>query len=223
MTLNGTLDKAFLFLAVMSVSAIAGWHYAHRIFETTSSLWFLIGYTALISVSLWVASNPEWAKYVGFGYAITQGLWMGAVSQSYDAIWNGVVTQALMATGTVFFVCLILYRFEIVRATPRVRRAVFLGSVGVMAGYLLAAILAVFGVDITFWNDPNWLSIIITVIIAILAALNLIVDFDEIAKGIQTHAPKSMEWYCAFALLTGLLWLYIESLRLISLIREQSE
>lgn len=219
MTLQGTTTKAILFLAITTVCAAIGWNRAYDIIETTSSLWFLLGYAVLIGITLWAAMHPQWAPFVGSFFAFLQGLWMGAISRVYDEAWDGIVAQALLTTGIVFLVCMILYNFEVVRVTPRLRRAIFIATLGILLVYVAGLVLNLFGVDIMFWNEPNAVGIVVSIMIALVAALNLFLDFDFIEKGITVGAPDEMEWYAAFGLLATLIWLYLEVLKVLALLR----
>jgi uncharacterized YccA/Bax inhibitor family protein len=84
----------------------------------------------------------------------------------------------------------------------------------------MGALLSVFGVDVVFWNQPTTLGIVITVVIACVAALNLFLDYEFIRQATLSGAPKFMEWYGAFGIMVTLVWLYIEMLRLLALLRQ---
>lgn len=219
MSYRGVTSKAMLFLAITAVCAAIGWNRALEVFETTSSLWFLIGYFILIGITIWAAALPQWAPIAGAIYAVMQGLWMGAISRVYETAWDGIVAQALLTTGVVFLSCMFLYNLEVVRITPKFRRALFIATGGILLLYVAGLILNLFGVDIIFWNEPNATGIIVSVIIAIIAALNLFLDFDFIDKGVRMGAPDEMEWYASFGLLATILWLYLEVLRVLRLLR----
>ncbi|MBX3071693.1 MAG: Bax inhibitor-1/YccA family protein [Thermomicrobiales bacterium] len=222
MTLMGVTVKSLLFIAITMVFGAIGWNRALSVIETTSSLWFLLGYLALIAISIWAMANPQWASIVGAIYGAMMGLWMGAISRLYEAAWDGIVAQALLATVCVFVVCVLLYNLEVVRVTPRLVRATGLAMIGILAMYLIGWVLSFFNVDVVFWNEPNAIGIIVSVIISAVAALNLLINLDTINRGIKSGAPAVMEWYSAFSLLAALIWLYMEILRLLALTRSSS-
>jgi uncharacterized YccA/Bax inhibitor family protein len=221
MTLQGTTVKSLLFIAITMVCGAIGWNRARDVIETTSSLWFLLGYLVLIAISIWAMANPQWASIVGALYAVIMGLWMGAVSRVYETAWDGIVAQALLVTVCVFIGCVVLYNLEVVRVTAKFTRALALAMFGILLMYLIGWILSIFDVDVVFWNEPDALGIGISIVIAIVAALNLFVNLDFIDKGVKSGAPDVMEWYSAFALLAALIWLYIEVLRLLALTRSR--
>ena len=219
MSLMGVTIKSAILLIVTLIFGAVGWQNADRVFETANGMWFLLGFMVLIALSIWATQNPKMAMVVGFVYAIFMGLYMGSISALYEELWEGVVPQAILATICVFVICLALFHAQAVRVSSRFRRMVIAATLGILLLYLTAWMLSIFGVDIYFWVHPNALGIIISAAIACVAALNLFLDFDFIEKGIEGGAPKSMEWYAAFGLLATLIWLYLQLLQLLALIR----
>ena len=126
--------------------------------------------------------------------------------------------QAVGVTFAVFAVMLVLYRLNIIRATQQFRAIVVGATLGVAVLYLASMLLSLFHVDgvSTMLNSSSPLSIGISVIIAGIAAFNLILDFDFIETGAAQGAPRYMEWYGAFGLMVTLVWLYMEILRLLA-------
>ena len=117
---------------------------------------------------------------------------------------------------------LIVYRLGLVRATEKFRMGVVAATGGIMVMYLLSFVLGFFGVQMSFLHDSSPLSIGISLVIVVVAALNLVLDFDLIEKGVAGRAPKFMEFYASFALLVTLVWLYLEILRLLSKLQGRS-
>jgi hypothetical protein len=123
-------------------------------------------------------------------YAALMGLWVGAISQVYEAAYDGIVAQALIATMATVLVCLILYAFGVVKVTRRFVLVVVAATLGIGLMYLTAWILSIFGVDLRLWTDPSPTGIAISVVICIVAALNLFIDFAVIDAGIANGAPS---------------------------------
>lgn len=221
MTIAGVTVKSLFFIALTIIGGAIGWNRALSVIETTSSLWFLLGYLALIAISIWAMANPQWAAIVGAVYGVLMGIWMGAISRIYEEAWDGIVAQALLATICVFIICVLLYNLEIVRVTSRMKRAIGVAMLAILILYLTGWILSLFDIDVTFWNEPNTVGIIISIVITIVAALNLFINLDAINKGVKSGAPAVMEWYSAFALLAALIWLYLEVLKLLALTRSR--
>ena len=134
--------------------------------------------------------------------------------------YDGIVGQALLATITVFIACLALYSLRAVRVTGQFVKVVVGATLGIALLYLFGWLFSLFGVDLLFIEDPgNPTGIAISLFISVVAALNLFIDFKVIEVGVKARAPNAMEWYSAFALLSTIVWLYVEVLRLIARLR----
>jgi uncharacterized YccA/Bax inhibitor family protein len=103
--------------------------------------------------------------------------------------------------------------------TRRFVQVVMVAMVGLLFTYLIGWIMSLFGADLLFWTQPNTVGIAISVGICLLAAANLLIDFAVIEGGVESGAPAVMAWFGAFGLLTTLVWLYLELLRLLALLR----
>jgi uncharacterized YccA/Bax inhibitor family protein len=124
--------------------------------------------------------------------------------------------QASLLTMCVFIALLAAYRFRIIQATKNFRLGVFAATAGIALVYLLSFVLGFFGIQIPYLHDNSLIGIGISLVIVVVAALNLVLDFDFIETGAEQGAPKYMEWYGAFGLMVTLVWLYLEMLRLLS-------
>lgn len=222
MTYGGTALRASFLIVVTIGFAMVGWRSAADV-VATSGMWFFLGYLLLIAISLAAATNPKLAPVAGLIYAVLMGLWMGAISRIYEAYYDGIVGQALIASVATFVACLILYMVRAVRVTGRFVRVVIIATFGVAIMYLFGWIFAIFNVDLLFWTKPTTTGIVIGIAICIVAALNLILDFAVIETGVNAGAPAEMMWFAAFGLLTTLVWLYIEILYLLVRIRAVSQ
>jgi uncharacterized YccA/Bax inhibitor family protein len=222
MTYGGTALRAFFLILVTIGFAMVGWRSAADVL-VTSGMWFFLGYLLLIGVSIAAAANPKLAPVAGLIYAVLMGLWMGAISRMYETYYDGIVGQALTASVATFIACLILYMVRAVRVTGRFVRVVIIATFGVAIMYFFGWIFAIFNVDLLFWTKPTPTGIVIGVAICIVAALNLILDFAVIERGVSGGAPAAMMWFAAFGLLTTLVWLYIEILYLLVRIRAVSQ
>jgi uncharacterized YccA/Bax inhibitor family protein len=121
-----------------------------------------------------------------------------------------------MATMATVLVCLILYAFGAVKVTRRFVLVVVAATLGIGLMYLAAWILSIFGVGLRLWTNPSSTGIAVSVVICIVAALNLFIDFAVIDQGIANGAPAFMEWYSAWGLLATVVWLYLEVLYLLA-------
>jgi uncharacterized YccA/Bax inhibitor family protein len=230
MTANGAFAKTFvLFLIVVAGGAFA---WSQTPDPTTS-----ISATGVVTTNI---EFPVWtwiALFVGFGlamvcifrpkaspflaplYALAEGIFLGALSKAFESQWDGIVFQAVLATIAVFFATLALYVFGVVKVTRKFQMIVIGATAGVFVLYLGTFLLSLFGADISFWNSPSPLGIAISVVICVIASLNLFLDYEFISQSSKAGAPKYMEWYGAFGLMVTLVWLYLEVLRLLAKLR----
>lgn len=222
MTLNGTIIKSLALLFLTVLAGAYGWSVGLDWFSASSGgLWWLIGYFLLLGLTIAAASNPDLALPAGLLYALLMGFWMGAVSRVYEEEFDGIVTQALLATVCAFLACLALYMVRAVRVTPKLTRVIITATLGIFVMYLVGWILSIFGVDLLLITEPTTVGIVVSIGISIVAALNLFLDFAIIEKGVEQRAPATMEWYAALGLLSTLVWLYAELLRLLALLRSR--
>jgi uncharacterized YccA/Bax inhibitor family protein len=167
-------------------------------------------------MALVTAFRPQSSAITAPIYAILEGLFLGAISAIVNAAYPGVAFQAVLLTIGTLFTMLFLYRSGRIRATPRFRRGVLMATGAVFFAYLISFLMGLFGMPIGFMHSAGPLGILINLVIIVIAALNLILDFDFIERGSKMAAPKYMEWYGAFGLMVTLIWLYIEFLRLLA-------
>jgi uncharacterized YccA/Bax inhibitor family protein len=182
--------------------------------------WFMLALIVGFGIAILTAFKPNLARFTSLPYAAAQGIVLGVISHLYNARFDGIVLQAILATMGVFLVMLTLYGLRILRATPRFVKGVVGATLGIMVLYLVGFVASLFGADLTFWNEPSPLGIGISIVIVIVASLNLILDFDVIERGVNERWPARMDWYGAFALIVTLIWLYLEMLRLLALLRQ---
>jgi uncharacterized YccA/Bax inhibitor family protein len=151
-------------------------------------------------------------------YAVVEGVFLGAVSKFYESVYHGIVVQAALGTFGVFFIMAALYRARVLRNSPRFQRGVIGAMFGVLALVAVNWILYLFGVNLHL-RDGSGLAIVFSLVVIVIAALSFVLDFDLIEQSIAQGAPKSTAWICAFGLLVGLIWVYLEVLRLLSYLR----
>ena len=218
MTVGGTATATGVLMVLLLGAAAVGWaaapaaDAANPKFPALALVGVIVGFICAIAVSF----KPNLAKVLGPIYALAEGFFLGVISKSYENWQHGIVVQAVGATLGVFAVMLFLYKSRIIKVTDRFKRIVMMAMFGLMGFYLISMVVSLFGGNISFLSNGGPLGILISVFAAGLAAMMLAVDFDLIEKGAKAGWPKGMEWYGAFGLLTTLVWLYLEMLRLIS-------
>ena len=216
MTVGGTVLKTLvLFVLTCGIRRRRLEPCGHRDRATSGPSW-LLGYFLLIALSFLAIANPRLAPLGGFVYAALMGLWVGAISKVYEAAYDGIVAQALLATMATVLVCLLLYAFGVVKVTRRFVLVVVAATIGIGIDVPRRWILSIFGVSLQFWTDPSPTGIAISVVICIVAALNLFIDFAVVDQGVANGAPSFMEWYSAWGLLATVVWLYLEVLYLLA-------
>jgi uncharacterized YccA/Bax inhibitor family protein len=222
MTVKGTVNKTGILL--LCAVATAGWTW--NIFLHTHSA-AAVGPLSLVGVigglifALATIFKKTWAPVTAPLYALCEGLVLGGVSAILELRFPGIAIEAVSLTfGTL--VCLLLaYRSGVIRVTDKFRLGVVAATGGIALFYLMEMVLGLFHIRFTAVNGAGAIGIAFSVFVVIIAALNLVLDFDFIESGTRAGAPKYMEWYGAFGLLVTLVWLYFEILRLLSKLRNR--
>jgi uncharacterized YccA/Bax inhibitor family protein len=218
MTERGTMNKFFMMCLLVIAAAAFTWSAYYQGKDVTSWMW--IGAIGGFVVAIATTFKPNWSPITAPIYALLEGVFVGAISAVYNNAFQSVapniVMQAVGLTFGVVIAMFILYRFRVIKATERFRSIVMTATFGIAIFYLIAMVLRMFGVEMAFLHEGSMLGIGFSLLVVSLAALNLILDFDMIEKGVALGAPKYMEWYGAFGLIVTIVWLYLEILRLLS-------
>jgi uncharacterized YccA/Bax inhibitor family protein len=223
MTLGGVVGKTLLLLILCAITAAWAWLQVGPILANPSAnagspwlIFLFIGPIGGLVLAIVTAFKKQWAAFTGPLYALCQGVLVGAISAVFEQRFPGIAAQAVGLTFGVMLAMLVIYQTKLIKVTERFRMGVAAATCGVLIFYLLGFVLSLFGMQMPSIFASGWLGIGIS---AVIAALNLVLDFDAIAQGVATGAPKYMEWYSAFALMVTLIWLYLEILRLLSRVR----
>ena len=166
--------------------------------------------------------KKEWSAITAPLYALLEGLVLGAVSAMLEYRFHGIAIQAVALTFGTLIAMLLAYRSGLIKVTDKLRLGIVAATGGIAVFYFLQFILGFFGVHFTTINGSGPIGIGFSLIVVVVAALNLVLDFDLIENGARFGAPKYMEWYGAFALMITLIWLYFEILRLLSKFRSRN-
>jgi uncharacterized YccA/Bax inhibitor family protein len=221
MTIMGTVNKTALLVLAVFGSAI--WAWRKLLTEGGAHVYpWLIG--SLIAggvLSLVTVFKKEIANLTAVPYALCEGVLLGAISAAMESRFPGIALQATGLTATTLLALLFAYRAGLIRATEKFRSGVLAATGGIFLLYLISFVLGLFGVHMPFLHDSGIVGIGISMVIVVVAALNLVLDFDFIERGQANGAPKYMEWYAAFGLLVTLVWLYLEILRLLAKLQDR--
>ena len=214
MTIGGTVNKTALSLLILMVTASFVWNRG----AADPSLWTLtlIGVIGGFLMAMATVFKKTWAPFTTPLYAGLQGLALGGISVVFETTYPGIVSQAVFLTFGTLGALLIAYRSGVIRATENFKLGVAAATGGIAILYLLSFVLGFFGMSVPLIHSSGTFGILFSVFVVVIAALNLVLDFDFIEQGAERRAPKHMEWYGAFGLLVTLVWLYLEILRLLA-------
>lgn len=219
MTVNGTLQITG-FLSILLVAA-AAFTWSRFTLGYTDIAVMLTGAGIIVGFITALIIAFTRIKYLVPVYAVCEGLALGGISASFEASYPGIVTQAVAGTFAALFSMLILYRAKVIRCTDKFRSVIFISTLSVAAIYLVDFIGHFFNYSIPMINTSSIVGIGFSIIVILIAALNLIIDFDFIERGAQNMLPKDFEWYGAFGLMVTLVWLYLEILRLLAKLQDR--
>jgi uncharacterized YccA/Bax inhibitor family protein len=212
MTIQGTVNKTFIMLLLLLLTASFTW---------TSDVeavypWMIGGVIGGLIVALVTVFKKTWAPITAPLYALLEGLFLGGLSSILEARFPGIVLQAVGLTFGTLFALLFVYKSRIIRVTENFKMGIVAATGGIFLVYMASLILGFFGIRFNFIHGSGTFGILFSLFVVVIAALNLVLDFDFIESGAEQGAPKFMEWYGAFGLMVTLIWLYIEILRLLA-------
>jgi len=211
MTIEGTVNKTAISLLLL----VGTGYFTFDVISPVLLIGAGIGGFILALVTIF---KKEWAPITVPLYAILEGALLGGISYLYNASYNGIVTNAILLTVGILVSLLIAYRSGYIKATENFKLGIFAATGGIAIVYFVNFIMGFFGsgLGVMSINNASPLSIGFSIVVVIIASLNLVLDFDFIEEGAEKGAPKYMEWYGAFGLLVTLIWLYLEILRLLA-------
>jgi uncharacterized YccA/Bax inhibitor family protein len=222
MTVEGTINRTGILL--LCVLATAAWTWS-QFFTTRDPAvvgpYILIGALGGFVMAMVTVFKKEWAGITAPIYALLEGLFLGAVSAMLELRFPGIAIQAVALTFGTCICLLLAYRSGLIRATEKFKLGIFAATGGIALIYIVSMVLGLFGVQIPLIFGSSPIGILFSGVVVVIAALNLILDFDFIEQGALRGSPKYMEWYAAFGLMVTLIWLYLEIIRLLSKLRDR--
>lgn len=230
---GGVASATAVLLAIICATGVVGWNAigvttqtvrdsSGQLVEQTSidmPPWVIIAVFVGLGLALLSFFKPRWAPVTAPLYAVAEGLFLGAISAAFEAQYDGIVVQAVVLTVAVFAMMLVLYATGRIRVTPRFRLGIIAATGGIFLVYMVSFVFSLFGGSVPFIHDSGPIGIGFSLVVVVIAALNLTLDFDFIDRAEAAGAPKHMEWFAALALVVTLVWLYLEILRLLSKLR----
>ena len=211
MSVEGAVNKSLMLGAILLFTAILG-------YSNPSPLVMYGGMIGGLVVVLISVFRPQYSPYTAPAYAALEGLFVGAVTAIYAQAYDGIIFQAVSLTIAILFGMLFLYKSGLVEVTPKFRTGVIMATFGIFAVYLVSWILSFFGINLPFLHEGGMIGIGISLFIIGIAALNLLLDFDNFDKGEEMGLPKYYEWFFGMGLMITLVWLYLEILRLLAVL-----
>jgi len=216
MTLQGTAFKTGILLLILVVTGSYTWSQALAGNMAIAYGLLAAGGIGGFILALVTIFFPRASPITSPIYAALEGLLLGAISAVFEASYPGIVMQAVGLSVGTLAVMLFLYGTGIIRATEKFKIGVVAATGAICLVYLVDMVVSWFGTRLPFIHETGMVGIGFSLVVVIIAALNLILDFDFIEQGVRQQAPKYMEWYGGFSLLVTLIWMYLEILRLLA-------
>jgi uncharacterized YccA/Bax inhibitor family protein len=233
-TVQGAVTATGVLMVLLVASALVGWlavpdvYHLDRFGRAVDAqpgdipVWIFVAALVGLGFALITMFKPKAARITAPLYALTYGTVVGALSHVYNTSYNGIVTQALFATLSIFTVMLVLYATRIIKVTNRFVLVVAGATMGIFVMYALAFVVSLFGARVSFLSDGSPLAIGISLFIIVIGALNLAIDFAFIERASLHEVPKYFEWYAAFGVVVTLVWIYLEVLRLLAMLNRRN-
>ena len=223
MTVEGAISKtAFLTFLVVVPAAWVWMQVAGSGGAAQAAMpWMIGGTIGGLVAALVTVFKKEWSPVTAPIYAALEGLALGGISAVLNTRYPGIALQAVALTFGTLICMLIAYRTGLIKVTNKFRMGVVAATGAIALVYLVTMVLSLFGVTVPFVFGGGTIGIVISLVVVVVAALNLALDFDFIEQAAGVGAPKYMEWYAAFGLMVTLVWLYLELLRLLSKLRSR--
>lgn len=217
MTIQGTVNKTGLLLVLTLVPAAWVWNQSFTAEDPAAVLpWIMAGAIGGFVLALVTTFKKSWAMVTAPLYAMLEGLFLGGVSAFYEQEFQGIVIQAVSLTFGTLGALLLAYKSGFIKATENFKLGIAAATGAIALVYLISMGMSFFGRTMPYLHDASPIGIGVSLFIVVIAALNLVLDFDFIERGAEQGAPKYMEWYAAFGLMVTLIWLYLEILRLLA-------
>lgn len=222
MTLDGTVNKTGILLVCVGLTAAWAWHVFMQTRSAASVLPLMwIGLIGGLIFAMITIFKKTWAPVTAPAYSLLEGLALGSISAVLEVRFPGIAMQSVGLTFGTLLVLLVAYRSGLIPVTQKFRLGVVAATGAIMLLYIAEMVLGFFGIHFASFNGSGLMGIGFSVVVVIIAALNLVLDFDFIESGVRAQAPKYMEWYGAFGLIVTLVWLYIEILNLLAKVRSR--
>ncbi len=232
MTVEDTIWKTVGLFGILLVTAVVGWVWTLGGMSPTqapSMLPMIIGGLGgfVLALAVIFTSRKKVRPALIFAYAAFEGLFIGGISSFFEVSMPGIVMQATLATLAVVGVTLALFASGKIRASKKMTKIFMIAMIGYLVFSVLNMVLMwtnvlpadqAFGLrSMTIMGIP--LGLIIGVLVVFMAAYSLVMDFDQIQQGVRNGAPRKYGWMGGFGIMVTVVWLYVEILRMIAIVR----
>jgi uncharacterized YccA/Bax inhibitor family protein len=223
MTLSGTVNKTGLLLILTFATAAWTWFkYLSAGNPGAVGGLMTIGAFGGFICAMVTIFKKEWSPVTAPLYALLEGLLLGGISAMFDQKYPGIAVQAVGLTFGTLLALLLAYSARIIKVTQKFALGIVAATGGIALFYFAQMILGFFHIQfLSSVHGSGTMGIVFSLIVVAIAALNLVLDFDFIERGVNFGAPKYMEWYGAFGIMVTLIWLYLEILRLLAKTRSR--
>ncbi|EJR74279.1 hypothetical protein IK7_05625 [Bacillus cereus VD156] len=222
MTIGGTIGKTFIMLILLLAASVYSYL---QMMQGSMKTSVLIGVAIVnIVVAFLAIFIPRISPICAPIYAVVKGIVLGSISAYYTmSFGNSILLTAVLLTISILFAMLVLYATRIIKVTEKFRTVLTAATLGILIMYLIVFLLNTFVLTVPYIHQGGTISIIISAVVIVVAALNLLLDFDSIENGARSGAAKHMEWYSVIGLMMTLVWLYLEILRFVSYFMKNEE
>ncbi|MGK9483683.1 Bax inhibitor-1/YccA family protein [Bacillus cereus group sp. MYBK29-1] len=222
MTIGGTVRNTFVMLILLLAASVYSYL---QMMQGSMKTSVLIGVAIVnIIVAFLAIFIPRISPICAPIYAVVKGIVLGSISAYYTIRFgDSILLTAVLLTISILFAMLVLYATRIIKVTEKFRTVLTAATLGILIMYLIVFLLNIFILTVPYIHQGGAISIIISVVVIVVAALNLLLDFDSIENGARSGAAKHMEWYSAIGLMMTLVWLYLEILRFVSYFMKNEE
>jgi uncharacterized YccA/Bax inhibitor family protein len=217
MTLDDVVLRTGAMLLVLLAAGAASWALTP---ETASAPVLIVALMASLGIGLYMSFTLKANAALCLLYSAFEGVLLGAISRIFEQAYSGIVVQALTGTVMVAVGMLFVYKIGAIRVTPKFTRIVVGATIGAFGLMVVNLIAYLFSSDGLGLRSGGALAIVFSLVCIVLAAMNLVLDFDMVEQGIRNGADQKFAWYASFGITVTLVWLYIEILRLLAYMRD---
>lgn len=222
MTVKGVVQKTSMLMGLSAVSALGLFFYTLSS-GLSSGFAQMVGIVAMFvafGMGLFMTFKPQFAKALAVPYALCEGLFLGGISVVVMRYYPSVPATALCATFVTAAIMLGLYRSGLVKVTAKFRGVIMSAVFAIMILYLLQWAFVAFGSSLPFLFDGGAIAVGFSLFVVVIASFSLLLDFDNVEQGVAMGVSEEFEWIYSVGILSTLVWMYVEFLRLLSYLQD---